>query len=221
MHVDNNIDFLLAREDLLQVFTELVPQLNNNNGKVKTLFNIIENINKNNFIVIIDNISLDKLIKNKTILNSYLFIIGEISIDMASQLSINYINYEIINEPMNILLLHEKLKNLIDQKNSALSEIKKYKKFNYSSRLKTIYVGEISLYLTDKENEIFQILLDNKNISLSKKQLLSKVWNYNEDIDTHTLETHIYTLRQKIEKKLNLNNIIQHADEGYRINTNT
>ena len=221
MHVDNNIDFLLAREDLLQVFTELVPQLNNNNGKVKTLFNIIENINKNNFIVIIDNISLDKLIKNKTILNNYLFIIGEISIDMASQLSINYINYEIINEPINILLLYEKLKNLIDQKNSALSEIKKYKKFNYSSSLKTIYVGEISLYLTDKENEIFQILLDNKNISLSKKQLLAKVWNYNEDIDTHTLETHIYTLRQKIEKKLNLNNIIQHADEGYRINTNT
>tara|TARA_B110001452_G_scaffold191672_1_gene161796 strand:+ start:242 stop:907 length:666 start_codon:yes stop_codon:yes gene_type:complete len=221
MHVDNNIDFLLAREDLLQVFTELVPQLNNDNGKVKILFNIIENINKNNFIVILDNISLDKLIKNKTILNNYLFIIGEISIDMASQLSINYINYEIINEPMNILLLHEKLKNLIDQKNSALSEIKKYKKFNYSSSLKTIYVGEISLYLTDKENEIFQILLDNKNISLSKKQLLSKVWNYNEDIDTHTLETHIYTLRQKIEKKLNLNNIIQHADEGYRINTNT
>ena len=220
MHVDNNIDFLLAREDLLQVFTELVPQLNNN-VKVKTLFNIIENINKNNFIVILDNISLDKLIKNKTILNNYLFIIGEISIDMASQLSINYINYEIINEPMNILLLHEKLKNLIDQKNSALSEIKKYKKFNYSSSLKTIYVGEISLYLTDKENEIFQILLDNKNISLSKKQLLSKVWNYNEDIDTHTLETHIYTLRQKIEKKLNLNNIIQHADEGYRININT
>ena len=221
MHVDNNIDFLLAREDLLQVFTELVPQLNNDNGKVKILFNIIENINKNNFIVIIDNISLDKLIKDKTILNNYLFIIGEISIDMASQLSINYINYEIINEPINILLLHEKLKNLIDQKNSALSEIKKYKKFNYSSSLKTIYVGEISLYLTDKENEIFQILLDNKNISLSKKQLLSKVWNYNEDIDTHTLETHIYTLRQKIEKKLNLNNIIQHADEGYQINTNT
>ena len=221
MHVDNNIDFLLAREDLLQVFTELVPQLNNDNGKVKILFNIIENINKNNFIVILDNISLDKLIKNKTILNNYLFIIGEISTDMASQLSINYINYEIINEPINILLLHEKLKNLIDQKNSALSEIKKYKKFNYSSSLKTIYVGEISLYLTDKENEIFQILLDNKNVSLSKKQLLSKVWNYNEGIDTHTLETHIYTLRQKIGKKLNLNNIIQHADEGYQINTNT
>ena len=116
MHVDNNIDFLLAREDLLQVFTELVPQLNNNNGKVKIFFNIIENINKNNFIVILDNISLDKLIKDKTILNNYLFIIGEISIDMVSQLSANHINYEIINEPINILSLQEKLKNLIDQK---------------------------------------------------------------------------------------------------------
>ena len=219
MLVDNNIDFLLAHEDLLQVITELVPQLNNNKDKI--VYNIIENINKNNLIVIFDNISLNRLIKDKAILNNYLFIIGEISTDTASQLSTNYINYEIINEPINILSLLEKLKNLIDQKNSALSEIKKFKKFNYSSRLKTIYVDEISLYLTDKENEIFQILLDNKNISLNKKQLLSKVWNYNENIDTHTLETHIYTLRKKIEKKLNLNNIIQHADEGYRINTNT
>tara|TARA_B110000027_G_scaffold4977_1_gene4610 strand:- start:562 stop:1221 length:660 start_codon:yes stop_codon:yes gene_type:complete len=219
MLVDNNIDFLLAHEDLLQVITELVPQLNNNKGKI--IYNIIENIDKNNFIAIFDNISLNKLIKNKAIFYNYLFIIGEISTDTASQLSTNYINYEIINEPINILALLEKFKNLIDQKNSALLEIKKFKKFNYSSRLKTIYVDKISLYLTDKENEIFQILLDNKNISLNKKQLLSKVWNYNENIDTHTLETHIYTLRQKIEKKLNLNNIIQHADEGYRINTNT
>ena len=221
MHVDNNIDFLLVREGLLQVFTELVPQLNNNKSKVKISYDIIENISENNFIVILDNILIDKLIKDKAVLNNYLFIIGEISIDMARQLSVNYINYEIINEPINILSLLEKLKNLIDQRNSALSEIKKFKKFSYSSRLKTIYVDKISLYLTDKENEIFQILLDNKNISLNRKQLLSKVWNYNEDIDTHTLETHIYMLRQKIEKKLNLNNIIQYVDEGYQINTNT
>ena len=113
----------------------------------------------------------------------------------------------------------EKLKSLISQKNSALLEIKEFKRFTYLSRLKTIYVDELSLYLTDKENEIFQILVDNKDVSLSKKQLLSMVWNYDEHIDTHTLETHIYTLRKKIEKKLNLNNIIQHIDEGYRINT--
>ena len=219
MLVSNNIDFLLVREDLLQVFTELVPQLNNNKDKAKITYNIIENINKNNFILILDNISLVKIIKEKFILNNYLFVIGEIAIDTSSHLCTNYINYEIINEPINILALLEKLKNLITQKNSALLEIKKFKKFSYLSRLKTIYVNELSLYLTDKENEIFKILIDNKNVSLSKKEVLSKVWNYDEDIDTHTLETHIYTLRQKIEKKLNLSNIIQHIDEGYRINT--
>jgi len=217
MYEDNNIDFFLMREDLLQVFTELMPQLNNKN-KDKIIYNIIEDINKDNFIAILDSLSLNKLIKDKVTLNNYLFIIDEISLDAANYLSINYINYEIINEPLNILSLLKKLKNLIDQKNSAMLEIKKFKKFKYSFRLKIIYVDKLSLYLTDKENEIFQILIDNKNTSLNKKQLLSKVWNYSEEIDTHTLETHIYTLRQKIEKKLNLNNIIEHTDKGYRIN---
>ena len=219
MHVDNNIDFLLGCEDLKQVFTELVLQLNNNDkDNNRIVYNIIENLNKNNSILILDNVSLNALIKDKIILNNYLFIIGEIPIDIADQLSVNYVNYEIIIEPINILALLEKLKNLIEQNIVALSEIKKFKEFNYSSRLKTIYVGDASLYLTDKENEIFQTLIDNKNISLNKKQLLSKVWNYSEDIDTHTLETHIYIMRQKIEKKLNLNNIIIHIDDGYQIN---
>jgi hypothetical protein len=153
---DNNIDFLLTREDLLQVFTELILQLSNKN-KDKIIYNIIEDVNKSNFILILDKASLNKLIKDKVILNNYLFIIGEISLDAANYLSSNYINYEIINEPLNILSLLKKLKNLIEQKNSALLEIKKFKKFKYSSRLKIIYVDEISLYLTDKENEIFQI----------------------------------------------------------------
>ena len=219
MHVDNNIDFLLGCEDLKQVFTELVLQLNNNDkDNNRIVYNIIENLNKNNSILILDNVSLNALIKDKIILNNYLFIIGEIPIDIVDQLSVNYVNYEIIIEPINILALLEKFKNLIEQNIVALSEIKKFKEFNYSSRLKTIYVGDASLYLTDKENEIFQTLIDNKNISLNKKQLLSKVWNYSEDIDTHTLETHIYIMRQKIEKKLNLNNIIIHIDDGYQIN---
>ena len=219
MYVDNNIDFLLGCEDLKQVFTELVLQLNNNDkDNNRIVYNIIENLNKNNSILILDNVSLNALIKDKIILNNYLFIIGEIPIDIADQLSVNYVNYEIIIEPINILALLEKFKNLIEQNIVALSEIKKFKEFNYSSRLKTIYVGDASLYLTDKENEIFQTLIDNKNISLNKKQLLSKVWNYSEGIDTHTLETHIYIMRQKIEKKLNLNNIIIHIDDGYQIN---
>jgi DNA-binding response OmpR family regulator len=48
--------------------------------------------------------------------------------------------------------------------------------------------------------------------------LLSKVWNYGDGIDTHTLETHIYTLRKKIKKKLNFSNLVSHEETGYFIN---
>ncbi|MDC1303036.1 helix-turn-helix domain-containing protein, partial [Pelagibacterales bacterium] len=80
------------------------------------------------------------------------------------------------------------------------------------------YTDKNSLYLTDKENEIFKFLINNLNSTFNKKQLLSHVWRYNEDIDTHTLETHIYTLRKKIKEKLNLSNLIIHEEDGYRIN---
>ncbi len=53
--------------------------------------------------------------------------------------------------------------------------------------------------LTEKEHLILQILLKNEDSIVPKRQLLDEVWGYNEHIETHTLETHIYRLRQKIE----------------------
>ena len=51
--------------------------------------------------------------------------------------------------------------------------------------------------------------------SVSIKQLLSKLWIYYDNIDTHSLETHIYTLRKKIKKKLGFTNLILHDEDGY------
>ena len=54
---------------------------------------------------------------------------------------------------------------------------------------------------------------------MSKKLLLNKVWKYSEEIDTHTLETHLYSLRKKIEEKLGTKNLIIHEEKkGYFIN---
>ena len=100
------------------------------------------------------------------------------------------------------------------------SQLIVFKSFQYSYRLNTIYVNNFSLYLTDKENEIFQTLIVHIKKPIDKKKLLIKVWNYNNEIDTHTLETHIYTLRKKIEENLYIKEMIKHHDDGYFINKN-
>lgn len=55
-----------------------------------------------------------------------------------------------------------------------------------------------SLNLTEKEASIIKFLLRHRGEVVNKTELLEKVWGYNASITTHTLETHIYRLRQKI-----------------------
>ena len=216
----NDIDIFLKREDLLNIFDELIVQINDNTEFFKIKFNIIDNISKNNLnpITILDTISIKEIIDKKLILNNYIFIVDDVEKIAIEYLNDNYINYACVDTPISFLALQEKCKNLIIQINNSISERISFKNFSYSFKLNTVYTDKNSLYLTDKENEIFQVLIENSNNSLNKKQLLSKIWNYSEDIDTHTLETHIYTLRKKIKKKLNLSNFITHGKSGYRIN---
>ncbi len=88
---------------------------------------------------------------------------------------------------------------------------------SYDESSRRIFNDKISLILTEKENEIFHFLLESES-SVSKKVLLKNIWKYNEGIDTHTLETHIYSLRKKLEKKLEIKNILEHKESGYFLN---
>jgi len=55
------------------------------------------------------------------------------------------------------------------------------------------------IQLTEKENNILKFLYKHIGNIVSRKTLLHEVWGYNSNVTTHTLETHIYRLRQKIE----------------------
>ncbi len=57
----------------------------------------------------------------------------------------------------------------------------------------------IKIRLTDKETSIMKYLYRAGRKTVSKEELLKEVWGYNNRVTTHTLETHIYRLRQKIE----------------------
>ena len=69
-----------------------------------------------------------------------------------------------------------------------------------------------SIRFTEKESEIFSTLMNDRKKGMNKKELLKIVWKYSEEIDTHTLETHIYSLRKKL-KKFNIKNLIDYEEK--------
>ena len=74
----------------------------------------------------------------------------------------------------------------------------------------------VKLKLTEKEiNTIIYLSKLNKPISINELQ--TKVWEYHSDIETHTVETHIYRLRKKISKNFLDDNFIISKNNGYQI----
>ena len=65
-----------------------------------------------------------------------------------------------------------------------------------------------------KEIHLLEILLNSKE-PISKNEILAKVWNYSSDTDTHTVETHIYRLRKKINEKFSDDNFLLNNKKGY------
>ena len=70
------------------------------------------------------------------------------------------------------------------------------------------------IILTEKEIQLLDLFLNNKK-PVSKDQILSSVWNYSSDADTHTVETHIYRLRKKINEKFIDEKFILNNKNGY------
>ena len=72
--------------------------------------------------------------------------------------------------------------------------------------------------LTEKEVAILRFLYRAGDQPVSRERLLGEVWGYNAGVNTHTLETHVYRLRQKIERDPARAEILVTAPGGYRLN---
>ncbi len=124
--------------------------------------------------------------------------------------------FSIPNYPITIDKLVEILNvNLIKQKYNYQSNIyiKDYK-LDLNSR--TITKNNQNLKLTQKEIDIILFLNDyDKPQKVSILQ--NKVWGYSLELETHTVETHIYRLRKKIKDEFKDNNFILSNDDGYFI----
>ena len=95
-------------------------------------------------------------------------------------------------------------------KNSSI----KIKNYILDKNEKKLLKNKINISLTEKEIQLLELFL-NYQKPLSKDKILSFVWNYSSDADTHTVETHIYRLRKKIKDKFSDENFIINTKEGY------
>ena len=82
---------------------------------------------------------------------------------------------------------------------------------------RTLSFGRKSIKLTEKEQDII-IYLFGKKEGASKKDIMKDIWSYSDEVDTHTYETHLYRLRQKIQSKLKDKKFIEIKDGRYFLN---
>ena len=97
-------------------------------------------------------------------------------------------------------------------KNSSI----KVKNYLLDKNEKKLIKNSESIILTEKEVHLIDLLLNSPR-PLSKDDILSSVWNYSAEADTHTVETHIYRLRKKINQKFMDEKFILNSKDGYHL----
>ena len=120
-----------------------------------------------------------------------------------------YLNLPATLKEINLIVENSAVKKKFN-KNSSI-EIKNYFLNKNEKKLSKL---ENFIILTEKEIQLLELFLNIKK-PISKDKILSTVWNYSTDADTHTVETHIYRLRKKIADKFMDNNFIYNNKDGY------
>ena len=124
-----------------------------------------------------------------------------------------------IVKPFRLGVLRARLRAHIRQherSDDAVFTIRPYT-FQPSNKLLINNEDEKKVRLTDKETAILKYLYRSGDKVVSRDVLLDEVWGYNSSVTTHTLETHVYRLRQKIEENPSSARILITEPGGYRL----
>ena len=177
--------------------------------KFSSLYHILEEIGLDlnfNIIFVDSENSLNEQVSNY---NNYLVISNKKNLNISNQLVLDKV-------PINIFKLVEKINiEFLKIQFSSQSEVKVN---NYIINLNSreMLINNKKLKLTEKEiNTITYLSKSNKPVSINELQ--EKVWSYQSDMETHTVETHIYRLRKKILNMFNDNEFIISKKNGYQI----
>jgi DNA-binding winged helix-turn-helix (wHTH) protein len=177
--------------------------------KLNSLYQILEELHLDlNFKIIFVDSAYSLNDKLKT-LSNYLIISNKKYFENKNQLILETI-------PINISKFIEKIniEFLKFQFNRQSDLMINGYKIDLNSR--EILKNKIKLKLTEKEiNTIIYLSKSNKSVGINELQL--KVWDYQSDLETHTVETHIYRLKKKFLNFFNDKNFIVSDKNGYKI----
>jgi DNA-binding response OmpR family regulator len=118
--------------------------------------------------------------------------------------------------PVSLVELKNKIKSLITSSKFKLDSSIKIKNYILNKNERKLLQLNLSISLTEKEIQLIELLF-RENKPLSQNFILQKIWKYSKDADTHTVETHIYRLRKKINNKFKDDNFILNSGNGYFI----
>ena len=179
--------------------------------RYKELFNILDEI-KENFEFKLEfyekERELEKLENDN--LSDYLVIAKKKLSNLKKQIIID-------KSPININDLIQTLNiNFLKSKFTEQSKID-LGRYNLDLNSRILNQNEKELELTEKESSILIFLKQSKD-PVKIDQLQEKVWGYNSELETHTVETHVYRLRKKINDKFYDNEFIISDKKGYFLN---
>jgi len=153
---------------------------------------------------------------NENIKNS-LYIVKKLSANFFNKISINKNQIlTISDEKIEIFKLIEKINIQLIRKKYLTQSNVSFGDYILDVNSREISKDNVKLKLTEKEIDTI-IFLGEKKTPQSIKDLLHNVWGYVAEIESHTVETHIYRLRKKIFSKFRDENFIKSHDKGYQI----
>lgn len=156
---------------------------------------------------------LDRLDKSKMIPTIILSARGE-EYDKLHGFDLGIDDY--LTKPFSPKELVARVKAILNRSSKNLPTLYKYKTLEINFSAHTVKIDNKLINLTPKEFEILSYLIKNKNIAISREQLLSKLWGYDFFGDDRTIDTHIKLLRNNLEEYRNLIETVRGI--GYKFN---
>ena len=155
-------------------------------------------------------------VKSPEEINKYNFpsILAIKSMDKSNKIS-SGLNEE-IKVPFRIFDFKEKIVSSIAKNEFKKNSLINLKGYIIDKNERKIKKNNLELQLSEKEIDFLILFSESKN-PIRRDLVLKKVWNYSQETETHTVETHIHRLRKKILEKFNDNDFIKNNKKGYFI----